>query len=269
MPPLRPASLPPSEAFARFHVVLVEPGDSLNVGAVARAMSNLGYSRLHLVAPPRYHPATAATTACWATDVLEGARIHDSLAEALAPMQEVVGFTARHGRHRPRHVLLPAWCAGMAGAPPVETALLFGPEDTGLRSEHLGACRRLVRIPSAAANPSFNLAQAVLLTLFEISRLHWGSIPGSAGPERAREGDLQQLERLVEEAAVRSGFYGKGTPEPLPHLVRHLLRRIAPDSREMPVLMGLFDHLNRALSGRSPAQPFPPPPPGGKGCGKP
>ena len=81
----RPHSLPPAKAYDRFHVVLVEPGDSLNIGAVARAMMNLGYRHLHLVAPPRYEPARAAVTACWATDILEGAAVHDSLEAALAP----------------------------------------------------------------------------------------------------------------------------------------------------------------------------------------
>jgi TrmH family RNA methyltransferase len=275
---IRPASNHGAPAALRaaswehIHVVLVEPGDALNVGAVARAMSNLGFRHLHLVAPPRYDAERAATTACWATDLLAQAQFHPSLEQALAPMQEVVGFTARHGRHRPQHVELAQWAAGVrrapATAPGVQTALLFGPEDTGLRTEHLSACRWLVRIPSQAGNPSFNLAQAVLLALFELSRTADAPAPPAPGPpalappaapagERAREGDLQQLERLVEEAAIRSGFYGKGTPAPLPDLVKHLLRRIEPDTRELPVLLGLFDRINRTLSGRSPAQPLP------------
>lgn len=251
------ASLPMSEALERFHVVLVEPGDSLNVGSVARAMSNLGFAHLHLVAPPRYDPERAATTACWATDVLAGAQVHATLEAALEPMQAAVGFTARHGRHRPQHVLLPAWIDTLRAGPQLQTALLFGPEDTGLRAEHLPACRWLVRIPSAAANPAFNLAQAVLLVLYELSRLEWHRLAPPPETRRVREGDLQQLERLVGEAAVRSGFYGKGTPAPLPELVKHLLRRIEPDARELPVLLGLFDRVNRTLAGRSPAQPLP------------
>jgi TrmH family RNA methyltransferase len=251
------ASLPAAEALARFHVVLVEPGDSLNVGAVARAMSNLGFSHLHLVAPPHYDAGRASATACWATDVLEAAQVHETLAAALAPMQVVVGFSARHGRNRPRHLLLPAWLERLREGPALQTALLFGPEDNGLRAEHLSACRWLVRIPSAGANPSFNLAQAVLLALFEISRLEWHRIAPPPAASRVREGDLLQLERLVEEAAVRCGFYGKGTPEPLPGVVRHLLRRMEPDARELPVLLGLFDHLNRTLAGRLAPRPLP------------
>ena len=259
-----PASLPASGAADHFHVVLVEPGDSLNVGMAARAMMNLGFANLHLVSPPRYDPAKAATTACWAEEILTGAKIHDSLAAALAPMERVVGFTARHGQHRPQHVLLGDWADSLADDPPLETALLFGPDDTGLRSEHLPHCRWLVRIPSAEGNPSYNLAQAVLLALFEVRRNAWREIASPSAPPPAREADFAQLERIVEEALVRSGFYGKGTPAPLPDLVRHLLRRIAPDTREMPVLLGMFDRINRTLSGRSPAQPLPGETPGEK-----
>ena len=166
----RPASLPVSNANDHIHVVLVEPGDSLNVGSVARAMSNLGFRHLHLVAPPRYDPERAAITACWAADRLGEAQHHDTLAEALAEMEHVVGFTARHGRNRPQHLLLPEWVTRTTAEPPKRTALLFGSEDDGLRREHLVNCNWLVRIPSSEENPSFNLAQSVLLTLFELSR---------------------------------------------------------------------------------------------------
>lgn len=266
--PEHPASLPDrSPLDDRFHIVLAEPGDSLNIGSVARAMSNLGFSRLHLVAPPRYNMGIASTTACWATDILESAVVHDTLEEALAPMQKVVGFTARHGKHRHTHLSLPQWVGEVRTAPPAATALLFGPEDTGLRTDHVEHCRWLVRIPSSAANPSFNLAQSVLLTLFELTRTDWEEATGNgkvepgkslAPPkgELANSGEFYQLDRLVEEALTRSNFYGKGTPAPMRGLVKHLLRRIGPDKREMAALVGIFDHINRVLAGRAPAQPF-------------
>jgi len=240
----------------RFHVVLVEPGDSLNVGAVARAMSNLGFSHLHLVAPPRYDPARAAVSACWATPLLERAAIHADLDAALAPMQQVVGFSARHGKDRPRHLMLPDWCARVAAAPPERVALLFGSEDHGLERAHVARCHWLVRIPSTAANPSFNLSQAVLLALFELSRAGW---EGAAVPERppASLGELQQLERLVDRVMRQVGFYGPGTPRPIPEMVHHLLKRMAPDDRELGILLGMFGKIDRALGGRIPVHPEP------------
>ncbi|MDH4122347.1 MAG: RNA methyltransferase [Deltaproteobacteria bacterium] len=198
-----------------FHIVLVEPGNSLNIGAVARAMSNFGFANLHLVSPQNYKPDIAETAACWATDVLAGANMHDDLDSALAPMTQVVGFSAREGADRPRHLTLPEWVdqvaenlaknlaenlaenltavedkeEAKAGAkeggepsasqttdnPGPQYALLFGPEDHGLERRHLNACRWLVRIPSRGANPSFNLSQSVLLALYEITRALGGA----------------------------------------------------------------------------------------------
>ena len=247
----RPASLPVSNANDHVHVVLVEPGDSLNVGAVARAMTNLGFRHLHLVAPPRYDPERAAITACWATELLAQAKFHDSLAAALADMEQVVGFTARHGRNRPQHLLLPDWIARVEARPPARTALLFGAEDDGLRREHLAHCHWLVRIPSTEENPSYNLAQSVLLTLFELSRITWGETPQQ--PRRLPPAsDFYQLEALVDEVLTRCRFYKDGTPEPIPDLVKHLLRRTDPDARELRTLLGIFGKINRALAGQVP-----------------
>jgi TrmH family RNA methyltransferase len=247
----------------RIHVVLVEPGDSRNVGSVARAMLNLGYRHLHLVAPPRYRVEDAVATACWAEELLHGARIHATLEDALAPMEHVVGFSARHGKQRPRHVALDTWTRTLAAQPPVETALLFGPEDTGLRQEHLAHCRWLVRIPSRAENPAFNLSQAALLALYEVSgslgamsEVPVPQVAALAG-RRPTWREFYELERIVDEALTRCRFYNKGTPDPLPELVKHLLKRIDPDAREMQVLLGMFSKLNRALAGGVPVQRLP------------
>lgn len=252
----RSFTLQPHPAAERFHVVLVEPGDPLNIGSVARAMSNLGFHRLHLVAPPRYDRARAATTACWAEHLLDSAAWHETLAEALAGMHEVAGFAVRGGRHRPRHLLLPDWVAEQRTAPARHTALVFGPEDNGLRAEHVELCHTLVRIPSTAANPAFNLAQSVLLALGEISRHAWDAVPRGGSEAPASGADHAQLDRLVDEALQASGFYGVGTPRHVPAVVKQLTRRMRPSAHEMQVLLGLFSRINRALAGRVPVQPY-------------
>lgn len=252
----RPASLPPLELHQRFHVVLVEPGDSLNVGSVARAMMNLDFSHLHLVAPPRYDPAQAAVTACWAEGMLKKAHLHPDLPSALDSMEDVVGFTARHGKNRPQHLLLPDWTERLAGQAVGKTALVFGPEDGGLRNEHLAHCHWLVRLPSSEANPSYNLAQAVLLVLFEMSRAHWKKTP-TVARQMPPARDFYQLEALVEEALIRARFFHQGTPAHVPGLVNHMLRRMEPDAREMRILLGMFGKIGRALSGKVPTAPLP------------
>ncbi len=252
------STIEPSARADRVHVVLVEPGDSRNVGSVARAMSNLGFRHLHLVAPPRYRPEDAATTACWATDVLEQATVHASLEEAIAPMEHVVGFSVRAGHNRPRLLPLGEWIDLWQAAPAQTTALLFGPEDSGLRQEHVALCRWLVRIPSAAENPSFNLAQAVLLALHELTGSDV-SPPGQPNGRRPSQREFLELDRIVGEVLTRARFYHRGTPEPLPGVVKHLVRRMDPDAREMRVLIGMFSKVNKALAGQVPVLPMEPP----------
>ena len=77
--------------------------------------------------------------------------------------------------------------------------------------------------------------------------------------ERSRPpiSEFAQLDRLVEAALTQSGYFHKGTPRPVPRLVKHLLRRIDPDEREMGILMGMFGKIHRALAGQVPVKPVP------------
>ncbi len=243
------------QLFRHIHVVLVEPGNSLNIGAVARAMSNLGFSQLHLVDPPRLDWEKAKSSACWAAPLLETATVHNKLEDALIKMQMVVGFTARHGRNRPRHWLLTEWAADWSGSPLQQTALLFGAEDHGLTQTQLEHCHLLVRIPSLIENPSFNLSQAVLLALFELSRMITpGHSHPSADPHQTSVsmGKLATLDTLLAKVLWLSGFYARGTPRPVPGLVRRMLRRLQPDERELNWLLGILSRIEGTLSKRLP-----------------
>ena len=172
-------ALPAVEAWrARVEVVLVEPGDSNNIGGVARAMSNLGFrGGLRLVAPANYDAPRAEHVACWGAPLLRKALVYPSAAgvlpRALGDFAQVVGFTSQRGKHRPPLVSLAQWVGlfrGQRAFSAAPTALLFGPEDHGLTRRHLAECDLLVSIPSHPQNPSYNLAQAVLLVLYELLR---------------------------------------------------------------------------------------------------
>lgn len=230
-----------------FDVVLVETEESLNIGAVARAMKNLGFRNLHLVAPRDYKFERAAITARWASDdILKNLKVFATLEEALGGAQEVVGFSGREGKDR-FNLFLPEWMQQLQTKPLVRTALVFGPEDTGLRSDHVEHCRWLVRIPSTVEYPSFNLAQAVLLALFEITRRQWENVSAEPSPHAPDWNQFYQLDRLVDKVLTDSGFYREGTPEPIPGLVKNLFRRTQPDKREMGVLLALFSRIDREL----------------------
>lgn len=236
-------------ALSVIEVVLVEPQDSRNVGMVARAMSNLGVQRLHLVTPRNFDVREAAITACWGMPVLEGAQQWGSLEEAVAPFDDVIGFTAKRETSVTRHCWLPEWVDELQDTPlPQRCALLFGPEDTGLRVEHMPYCRTLVSIAAAAQNPVFNLAQAVLLVCYELWRRSEG-VPQPLQP-KGRWGEFEQLDKMITKVAEQVGFYHEHTPEVVPRLVQNLLRRTTPTEREMQILLGLFGGITRALEGQ-------------------
>ncbi len=241
-----------SNALDQFHVVLVEPAESLNVGSVVRAMMNLGFRHLHLVAPRRYDAARARITACSAGQpLLESLVIHERFEEALFGMEEVVGFAMREGENPAHFVTLPAWATDLPARQQRKTALVFGPEDNGLRNEHLEQCRWVVRIPSAFEFPSFNLAQSVLLVLYEITKAFPVSSAPPALPTPTDDvptwNAYYQLDRLLDSVMGESGFVRPGTPEPVPGVVRNLFRRLPLNGHEMRILLGLFGRLNTTL----------------------
>lgn len=232
--------------FETVHVVLVEPQENLNIGAVARCMSNFGATRLHLVAPRGYEPERAATTACWGKELLASAQIHATLGDAVANLELVVGFSARCGENRPALQSLWEWAERWKGAPLPQVALVFGSEDNGLRLEHLALCSYQINIPSSPRNPAFNLSHAVAIALAELAR---GAPRQPQRLERTlpRMAEFEQLDILVTSVLEQSDFYGEHTPGPVPGLVRSMFRRIAPDSREMGILLGLFGRLDRMM----------------------
>ena len=242
-------NLPDSSTNDHVHVVLVQTIESLNIGSAARAMMNLGFSNLHLVAPRSFDINKASVTACWAADLLKQARVHDSLEEALSGMQEVVGFSAREEAARPGKLLLPEWVEKYkVSGEKKQIALLFGPEDSGLSPEHVEQCHWIVRIPSTAACPSFNLAQSVVLALFEISRLRWQELqPVQSRREMPDWNQYYQLDRIVDDVLAACRFFREGAPAPIPGLIKNLFRRMEMDEREMRVMLALFARIRRSF----------------------
>jgi TrmH family RNA methyltransferase len=238
--------LPPSNLTDHIHIILVEPQDSLNVGSVARAMMNLGFHHLHLVQPRDFSLEKALVTGRWAESVIRAAAIHDSLAEALKEMHDVIGFSSNSRPHRGEPTPLPDWVNQLTLSPSTNTALLFGREDTGLSPEAIEQCRLLVRIPSRAEYPAFNLAQSALVVMYEISRLEWGNItlPPTDLPTWEQYG---QLDRICGEVMTASGFRRCEDGDPTATAVKNMLRRIKMSEREMRIMLALFNRVRISL----------------------
>jgi tRNA/rRNA methyltransferase/tRNA (cytidine32/uridine32-2'-O)-methyltransferase len=166
-------------------IVLSRPEEAGNVGAVCRAMKNMGLSRLRLAAPDFSSPpftgnlseagygyggseAVIRARAVHAEDIWERAGTFASLKAAVADCAMVIGATRRRGRHRKQVSMTPAETAAFLQNRPGPAALVFGNERTGLEDDELELCNFATHIPVDEAFPSLNLSHAVQVYAYEI-----------------------------------------------------------------------------------------------------
>lgn len=243
-------------------VVLVRPREAGNVGMVCRAMANMGLSELHVVEPAAHlgseSGAEARKFAVHSHHVLDGARRHPSLAEALAPFRRVVGTTSARDRTLSVPVATPRELAAeLRAAPPLPTALVFGSEVGGLTNDELALCHVHVTIPADPVQPTLNLAQAVLVLAYELYQSPWWPLGGDreAGeplaetsvdppaPAEVVEGLFGHLSRVFDDV----GFARDTTIDGVLRDLRHLAARARPTEREVTVLRGVLRRIGNAL----------------------
>jgi len=219
--------------------VLVRPSRPANVAAACRAMKNMGLRALWLVGTrPELGDEAGRALAYGAWDVLDGARRADSLLEAVSTSVAVVGTTGLPVAEAWSPRRLAAEAGALAGAGSL--SLVFGPEATGLTSAERSLCHRLVRIPTDEAQPSLNLAQAVLLLAYEL-RLAFLATQQAAPDEdaRASAGEVEQAIGELREALLEIGYLDAHNPDRILAELRGLVTRARPTPREVVLLRGL------------------------------
>ncbi|MDR1618645.1 MAG: RNA methyltransferase [Treponema sp.] len=152
-------------------VVLSRVSEPGNVGAVCRAMKNMGLSRLRIAGPGPFSDQDEAlirARAVHAADIWERAEFFDSLGPALADLSLAVGVTRRRGRCRKQASLSPGKLAAWFREKPGSVALVFGNERTGLEDHELDLCNIASHIPASGAFPSLNLSHAVQIYAYEL-----------------------------------------------------------------------------------------------------
>lgn len=236
--------------------VLVEPQSGGNVGASARALKNLGFERLVVVAP-RCNPLDreAQLMAVDAGDLLARAEIVTDLDAALAGAATVAGTTRRSGKQRLPHYRLDQIAGDLAAlARAGELAIVFGREDSGLTAVELDRCTHLVHFLSSDEYPSFNLAQSVLLVAYELRRaMSAGSGPGE--PEGlADDAQREAMYAHLEEALLAVGFLQDDTVVGRMRRLRRILGRASLTPGDTDVIRGIARRM-LWLSRKEPEKP--------------
>ena len=211
-----------------FCIVLVRPRDPNNIGAAARAMANFGLSDLRVVEP--FAVAwREAVSAVGAEDIMQSAVQYQTLDEALADTSFSLAATALRNRRLEQEIVtLPALNERLKTAPEGKIALVFGNEKTGLSGDDIERCVVVLNIPTVAKQPSINLAQAVILTCYELSRRTGftplrtaGSCAAAAPTDSQKEILVEKLFTLCEKADLR--------PDLTPDQRKAFLRRLVGD----------------------------------------
>src|SRR3954465_9198906 len=228
-------------------IVLCRPSHPGNIGAAARAMKTMGLTDLRLVAPERYPAPEAQWMATHAADVLEKAKVHATLDEAIADCVAAFALSARSREWSPQ-VLDVRSAAAQAVEMNDRVAFVFGNEAAGLTNEEMFACQYLVHIPANPQFSSLNLAQAVQVVAYEVRMCVNLAMPFSRVEKRATVEDLEGLYAHLEEAATASGFM---TPQSrLRERWRRLFSRVpAMEREEVNILRGLLKALMSAAHG--------------------
>jgi tRNA/rRNA methyltransferase len=226
---------------ARVEIVLVRPRRAANVAAACRALKNMGLRKLWLVDPgPGLDDPEARALAYGAWDVLDGARRAATLLEAVSGSVAVVGTTGKAvpGARAPRDLAAQAARLGGEGT----LSLVFGPEASGLTTAEMDLCHSLLHVPTDPAQPSLNLAQAVLLVAYEmrLAALEKASTPVAGGREtRAPAGELEQALLDLKGALLAIGYLDPASPDRVLAELRRMVARAGPTSREVVLLRGL------------------------------
>jgi len=227
-------------------IILARPKFPENIGSVARAMKNMGLSRLLVVnGCSPLHP-NAYKLASGAEEVLERSEEFFTLKEAVSEMGCVVGTSSRGGKERDPDLTPEALAKKLIPLSQKNSiGLAFGSEKEGLTNEELSLCHLYVRIPSVNSFPSLNLAQAVMIVCYELFQ---GSMEIPKKPIRLAQAEQREtMFEHMERTLLRIGFLDPNHPKRIMRVLRRLLGRSQMDEREVRILRGIWSQMDQHL----------------------
>lgn len=235
--------------------VLVETTHSGNIGAAARAMKTMGFSKLRLVKPCKYLTAESLARASGADHILQEALVYDSLDEAIADCVTVYGTSARSRSMEWTVSDVPEVASHLVSY--TETsAIVFGRERSGLTNEELASCNGRLWIPSNPDFSSLNLASAVQVVAYELRRASGFAYDAATADHAAADvqtetepvadhAALQHFLEHLESVMVKTGFLDPDNPRLLMQRMRRLFGRHQLLHSEIQVLRGFLTAIDK------------------------
>lgn len=227
--------------------ILIEPKEPGNVGASARAMKNMGFTNLELVYPGYFFASEAKQMACQGVEILEKARIHERLEDALVDKNLIVGTTRRLGKRRGLIIPLEDSVKRIiTSARKSKIAILFGRERIGLTNQEVEECGFLITIPADPSSSSLNLAQSVLLVAYELSRKTYKT----EVPALVKHEEIDLLYKQIQSALELLEYIPRGDRDLEKKIMRnlkHLIGRAGLTDWELKMLHGICSQIERKI----------------------
>jgi tRNA/rRNA methyltransferase len=228
-------------------IILVRPQLGENIGKAARAMLNFGLTDLRLVSPRDGWPNPDAGPAASGADVvLEQAQVFENIADATADCAHVYATTVRK-RGVTKPVVTPAEAAGAIHGEVGRSAILFGPERSGLETDDVAIARTIITVPINPEFGSLNLAQAVILVAYEWSKhLDLSQPPATKLDPPASQEELDGLVGHLETLLDKSGYFFP--PDRVPttkRTLRGVLTKPGWNAQEIRTLRGVLSAIER------------------------
>jgi tRNA (cytidine32/uridine32-2'-O)-methyltransferase len=231
-------------------IVLVETSHPGNIGSVARAMKNMGLSRLALINPKKFPHDEATALAGNAGDVLDKAQVFSSIEEAVKNSKIIFATSARE-----RTIEWPVASAKDAAqeinqlaAENIEVSILFGREDRGLTNEELQLSNKHLIIPADPEYPVLNIAMSTQVVCYE---LYQASHNQPIGPwQDFPEYTSQELQHLIDhftETVFKLDLIDPKNPKQILTRMERMFRRLYPDQMEGNFLRGFLKAVNNKI----------------------
>ncbi len=223
----------------RITVILARPQNPENIGLVARCMQNTGFKRLRLVWEGPL-PRQAFVTAVHADEILHEAEIFPTVAAAVADQQVVYAAVARKRKNFPMLTREEAIGNISTAAPDIQIGLLFGNERTGLESTELLHSNFRFQIPQASSQPSYNLASAVLLSLFPLFREGFQAEPPAGQESQLPRAEQKEcIDRILMKLEDK-GFIHPVNKTHVTAMVHDLFGRLTMTAKDRNLLLAIF-----------------------------
>lgn len=234
---------------SRISIVLVETTQPGNIGATARAMDNMGVTDLRLVNPCEVDHPEARMFAMSAKHLLYEAKVYESLKDAVDDCQLVIGTSARKrdkvGTSTSSYDLLDTM---QRYHPELSIAIVFGPEQSGLTNDHMSLCNEWLHIPTYGHVNSLNLAQSVVVILYELSKLfQLDYMDDDESLQPASSRDIERMKEHFFRILETTGYLRNSSRNALWGSFATLIGRAKPDDRDVRMIRGFFNRIEVTL----------------------